>query len=70
MSTAKFKSYPKNEPVYKGVNYLVIVRYGNDYVYAFRRFNDECEFVLERKGEEVVAFTGTHPQGIVDDLTL
>lgn len=68
MSTAKFELYPKNEPVYKGVNYLVIVRDGHHYSYAFRRFNDECEFVLEREGEEVVAFTGTDPQRIIDDL--
>lgn len=56
-----FKLFPGNEPNFKGINYLVIIKYLGTHSYAFRYFNDNCEFEVESRNESVCAFCEVAP---------
>ncbi len=56
------------EPNFDHVNYLVIVKVGSDYVYAFAYWDSEKWIYTNVKDAEVVAFTETDPKSIAVSL--
>ena len=61
-----FKKYPENEPSYNGINYLAIVKVGNDIAFSQTYFNNNAEF--EPIYGEVLAFCEMDPKLILNNL--
>lgn len=63
-----WKNAKTEEPNYDHVNYLVIVKVENSYVYAFAYWDSEKWIYTSVKNSEVIAFTETDPKSIAVSL--
>jgi len=68
MRNMNWKNAKTEEPNFDHVNYLVIVKVGRDYVYAFAYWDSEKWIYTNVKDAEVVAFTETDPKSIAVSL--
>jgi len=63
-----WKNAKTEEPNFDHINYLVIVKVGGDYVYAFAYWDGEKWIYSNAKDAEIVAFTETDPKTIAVSL--
>ena len=64
----KWKNVKTEDPKYDNVNYLVVLKVINDYVYGFAYWDGEKWIYESEKDAVIVAFTETNPKLIIDNL--